>query len=63
MRNRHNFAGRFHLCAERALCVYKLIEREFRHFYDNVIEYRLKARGSLFRNRVRNFVERVTDRN
>ena len=41
--DRHDFAGRFHLCSEVTLCVNELVERPLRELDRDVVERRLES--------------------
>ena len=57
----HDFACRFHLCAERSLCIDEFIERPFREFHDDIVDGRLKASVSRTRNGVADLVKLIAD--
>ena len=56
-RNRHDFAGGFHLRAEGAFCGDKLVKRPLREFDDAVVERRFKRSKRLAGNGVGDFVK------
>ena len=56
----HHLAGRLHLRTERAFGVNELVERPFRQLDHHVVQRRLEAGRSLARDRVFQFVQRVS---
>ena len=52
----HGFAYGFHLQAQRTVGTGEFIKIPTRYFYDNVVDSRLKKRGSTSRNRVDEFI-------
>ena len=60
--DRHHLAHGLHLHAERRVRLRELLEREARDLHDHVVEHRLEARRRHLRDRVRDLVEAVADR-
>ena len=58
----HHFAHGFHLRAKALVGAGELLELPLGNFYDHIVERRLKACRGLARDVVRNFVERVANR-
>src|SRR5579864_4997813 len=57
----HHFADGLHLRTQRVVSAGEFLELPFWNLHDNIVERRLETCGSLARNVVRNFVERVSD--
>ena len=58
----HRFANRLHLGRESRIARRKLFEREARALHHNVVEHGLETRRCGFRDVIRDFVERVANR-